>query len=126
VIAAAGVANRILGYVNAPSLMQRVVARCTKARVEVEVYNKNRELMYDSLLKFGYSCIKPEGAFYLFVKTMEEDDQAFCEAAKKHNILVVPGSAFGCSGYFRMAYCVSYEMIQRSLPGLKKLAEEYR
>lgn len=125
VIAAAGVANRILGYVNAPSLMQRVVARCVDAGVELEVYNRNRELLYNSLISYGYECIKPQGAFYLFVKTMEPDDSAFAAAAKKYNILIVPGSAFGCPGYVRIAYCVDYDMIQRALPGFKKLAEEY-
>lgn len=126
VIAAAGVANRILGYVNAPSLMQRVVARCTEAKVEIEIYNRNRELLYNSLLEYGYSCIKPQGAFYLFVKALEEDDKMFAEAAKKHNLLIVPGSAFGCPGYVRIAYCVAYDMIERSLPAFKKLAEEYQ
>lgn len=125
VIGAANVANRILGYVNAPSLMQRVVARCLDAKVDVEAYNRNRELLYNSLISYGYQCVKPQGAFYLFVKSMEEDDVAFSQAAKKHNILIVPGSSFGCPGYCRIAYCVDYAMIERSLPGFKKLAEEY-
>ncbi|MBE5961200.1 MAG: pyridoxal phosphate-dependent aminotransferase [Lachnospiraceae bacterium] len=124
--AAANVANRILGYVNAPSLMQRVIARCLDAKVEVEIYNKNRELLYDALSSYGYECIKPEGAFYLFVKALEEDDKAFAERAKKHNILIVPGSAFACPGYCRIAYCVDYDMIKRSLAGFEALAKEYR
>ena len=99
VIGAAAVANRILGYVNAPSLMQRVVARCLDAKVELEVYNRNRELLYNSLIGYGYECIKPQGAFYLFVKAPGGDDKAFAEAAKKYNLLLVPGSAFGCAGY---------------------------
>lgn len=125
VIAAANVANRILGYVNAPSLMQRAVARCLEAKVEVEIYNRNRELLYNSLVSYGYQCVKPQGAFYLFVKALEENDKAFSDAAKKHNLLIVPGSSFGCPGYCRIAYCVDYDMIKRSLSGFKKLAEEY-
>lgn len=124
-VSAANVATRILGFVNAPSLIQRAVARCLDAKVDVEIYNKNRELMYNSLLSYGYECVKPQGAFYLFVKALEDDDRKFAEAAKKYNILIVPGSSFGCPGYFRIAYCVDYSVIERSLPGFKKLAEEY-
>ena len=126
VIGAAAVANRILGYVNAPSLMQRVVARCLDAKVELEVYNRNRELLYNSLISYGYECIKPQGAFYLFVKAPGQDDKAFAEAAKKYNLLIVPGSAFGCAGYVRIAYCVDYAMIERSLPSFEKLIGEYK
>lgn len=125
IISAANVANRILGFVNAPSLIQRAVARCLDAKVDLEGYNRNRELLYGSLLSFGYECIKPQGAFYLFIKALEEDDKAFVQAAKKHNILIVPGSSFGCPGYCRIAYCVDYDMIKRSLPGFQKLAKEY-
>lgn len=125
VVAAANVANRILGYVNAPSLMQRVVAKCIDANVDVDIYNRNRELLYNNLISYGYECVKPQGAFYLFIKSLEEDDKAFSAAAKKHNILIVPGSSFGCPGYTRIAYCVDYNMIERSLPGFKKLALEY-
>lgn len=125
VISGANVANRILGYVNAPSLMQRVVGRCIDSEVDVEIYNKNRELFYNSLIEYGYTCVKPEGAFYLFVKALEDDDIAFAKAAKKHNILIVPGSSFGCPGYCRIAYCVDYEKIQKALPEFKKLVEEY-
>jgi aspartate aminotransferase len=125
VVAAANVATRILGYVNAPSLIQRAVARCLDAKVDVEVYNRNRELLYNSLISFGFRCVKPQGAFYLFVKAPGGDDKAFAEAAKKHNILIVPGTSFGCPGYCRMAYCVDYQMIQRSLPAFEELAAEY-
>ncbi|NLJ96821.1 MAG: pyridoxal phosphate-dependent aminotransferase [Clostridiales bacterium] len=125
IVSAANVANRILGFVNAPSLMQRAVSRCLDASVNIDVYNQNRELLYNSLISYGYECVKPQGAFYLFVKALEEDDKKFSEAAKKHNILIVPGSSFGCPGYVRIAYCVDYDMIRRSLPGFKKLAEEY-
>ncbi|MFV0342335.1 MAG: pyridoxal phosphate-dependent aminotransferase [Anaerocolumna sp.] len=126
IIAAANVANRILGFVNAPSLIQKVVAKCLDAEVDVSIYNKNRELLYTNLVEYGYDCVKPEGAFYLFVKTLIEDDKAFCEAAKKHNILIVPGSAFGCPGYARIAYCVAYKTIEGALAGFKALAEEFK
>ncbi len=125
VAAAANVANRILGFVNAPSLIQRVVAKCLDAEVDISVYNRNRELLYNSLIEYGYTCVKPEGAFYLFVKALEEDDKAFSAAAKKYNILIVPGSSFGCPGYFRIAYCVDYKTIEGSLGRFKKLALEY-
>ncbi len=125
IFAAANVANRILGFVNAPSLIQRVVAKCLDSEVDVSVYNENRELLYNSLIGYGYSCVKPQGAFYLFVKTLEEDDKAFCERAKKYNILVVPGSAFGCPGYCRIAYCVGESSIEGALPGFQKLYDEY-
>lgn len=124
-VSAANVATRILGFVNAPSLIQRAVARCLDVNVDIEIYNRNRELLYNSLISYGYECVKPQGAFYLFVKAMEEDDVKFAAAAKKHNILIVPGSSFGCPGYVRMAYCVNYDMIERSLPGFNKLAKEY-
>ena len=126
IIAAANVANRILGFVNAPSLIQRAVAKCLDAAVDVEIYNRNRELLYHSLLEYGIQCIKPQGAFYLFVKALEEDDKAFAAKAKTHNILIVPGSSFGCPGYCRIAYCVDYTMIERSLPHFKALADEYK
>lgn len=123
--AAANVATRILGFVNAPSLMQKVVGRCLDVEVDVTPYNKNRELLYGSLMEYGYECIKPQGAFYLFVKTPSKDEADFVNAAKKHNILVVPGSSFSCPGYVRIAYCVSYETIKNSLDGFKALAEEF-
>ena len=126
IISAANVATRILGFVNAPSLIQRAVAHCLDAKVDIEAYNRNRELLYSSLVSYGYECVKPQGAFYLFIKSLEEDDKAFSQAAKRHNILIVPGSAFGCPGYLRIAYCVDYKMIERALPGFKKLTEEYR
>ncbi|MCI5848245.1 MAG: pyridoxal phosphate-dependent aminotransferase [Lachnoclostridium sp.] len=125
IVQAASVANRILGFVNAPSLMQRTVARCVDAEVDVAAYNANRELLYGSLIDMGYECIKPQGAFYMFVKAFEEDDKAFCAKAKEFNLLLVPGSTFGGPGYVRIAYCVDPEMIKRSLPAFKKLAECY-
>lgn len=126
VSAATNVANRILGYVNAPSLMQRVIARCIDAKVDVEIYNRNREVLYNNLTSFGYRCIKPQGAFYLFVEALGGDDVAFSNAAKKHNILIVPGSSFGCPGYCRIAYCVDYSKVTGALEGFEKLAKEYK
>ena len=126
IIAAANIATRILGYVNAPSLFQRVVAKCMDAKVDIDTYNKNRELLYNGLSSYGYQCIKPEGAFYVFVKTPIESDVEFCNLAKKKNILIVPGSAFGCPGYVRIAYCVAYKTIERALPGFKALIDELK
>lgn len=126
VSAAVNVANRILGYVNAPSLMQRVVARCIDAKVDVEIYNRNREELYNNLTAYGYHCIKPQGAFYLFIEALGGDDFAFANAAKKHNILIVPGTSFGCPGYCRIAYCVDYSKVTGALAGFEKLAKEYQ
>lgn len=125
VYAAAGIATRVSGFVNAPSLMQRAVARCLEEQTDIEAYNRNREGLYQGLKECGFTCIKPQGAFYLFVKTPTEDEKEFVERAKKYHILVVPGSSFACPGYVRIAYCVSYETIRNSLPGFRKLAEEY-
>lgn len=125
VIAAAGIANRILGSVNAPSLMQKVIARCVDAEVDVAAYDKNRLALYNGLTACGFQCIKPQGAFYLFVKSPVAGEKEFCEAGKKYNILMVPGSSFACPGYVRLAYCVSYETIINSLPEFKKLAAEF-
>lgn len=125
VIAAAGIANRILGSVNAPSLMQKVIARCVDAEVDVAAYDRNRLALYNGLMECGFQCIKPQGAFYLFVKSPVPDEKAFCEAGKKYNILMVPGSSFACPGYVRLAYCVSHETILHSLPEFRKLAAEY-
>ena len=125
VIAAAGIANRILGSVNAPSLMQKVIARCVDAEVDVAAYDKNRLALYNGLTACGFQCIKPQGAFYLFVKSPVADEKEFCEAGKKYNILMVPGSSFACPGYVRLAYCVSYETIINSLPEFKKLAAKF-
>lgn len=125
VIAAANVANRILGYVNAPSLIQRAVARCLNEKTDVAYYDRNRQLLYSTLTEMGYTCIKPQGAFYLWVKSPTEDETEFCDEAKKHNILIVPGSSFAGPGYVRIAYCVAYETIQNALPGFQKVAEHF-
>lgn len=124
-ITAATIANRINGSVNAPSLIQKVIARCVDAEVDVAAYDKNRLALYEGLKKCGFTCIKPQGAFYLFVKSPVTDEKEFCAAAKKYNILMVPGSSFACPGYVRLAYCVSYETIVNSLPEFAKLAAEY-
>ncbi len=125
VISAATIANRVLGCVNAPSLMQRVIMRCIDEKVNVEAYDRNRNLLYNGLTGFGFECIRPEGAFYLFVKSPEADDRAFSEVCKKHRLLVVPGTSFACPGYVRISYCVSYEQIERSLPAFEAVAGEY-
>jgi len=125
VITAASIANRISGAVNAPSLIQRVIGRCMDAQTDVSYYERNRNTLYEGLVKAGFSCIKPEGAFYLFVKSPTEDEKEFCKRAKEYNILIVPGSSFACPGYVRLAYCVSYETIVNSLPFFEKLGEEY-
>lgn len=125
VIAAATIANRISGAVNAPSLIQKVIARCINEQTDVAAYDKNRKALYEGLTSLGFTCVKPEGAFYLFVKSPVPDEKKFVEAGKKYNILMVPGSSFACPGYVRLAYCVSYETIIGSLPQFKKLAEEF-
>ena len=125
VIAAANVANRILGFVNAPTLQQKIVKKCLNEKTDISYYNRNRETLYNGLKDCGFECIKPQGAFYLFVKSPITDEKEFCRTAKKYNILIVPGSSFGCPGYVRMAYCVAYETIVNSLPKFKELAKEY-
>lgn len=119
------IATRILGFVNANSLFQRVIAKCLGSEVDSYIYKKNRDLLYNHLVSLGFSCAKPEGAFYLFVKSLTPDDVAFAAAAKKYNLLIVPGSAFGCPGYFRLAYCTSYEKIERSLNAWTTLAKDF-
>ena len=119
------ISNRTLGFVNAPSLMQKAVARCLDEKTDVEFYDKNRTMLYEGLTKLGFTCIKPEGAFYLWVKSPVENEEDFVNEGKKYNILMVKGGAFGCPGYVRLAYCVSHETIERSLPAFEKLAEAY-
>ncbi len=118
-------AGRALGYVCAPSMFQRLAARCVDKTSDVSIYKKNRDLLYGGLVKYGYHCVKPEGAFYLFVEAMEPDANAFCEKAKKYELLLVPGDDFGCPGFVRISYCVSTEQIERALPAFEKLAKEY-
>ena len=118
-------AGRSLGYVCAPSLFQQVIARCIDAKVNVEAYKENRDLLYDNLTSYGYECVKPDGAFYLFVKALEADAYKFYEKAKSHEILVVPCDDFGVKGYVRIAYCTDKARVIGALPGFKALAEEY-
>ncbi len=119
-------AARVLTHVNAPSLFQRVIARCADMQTDLSVYEKNGKMLYQGLMDAGFSCVRPQGAFYLFPKALEDDDYAFCERAKKYDLLLVPGTDFGCPGYFRAAYCVDTGMIERSLPVFKKLAKDYQ
>lgn len=123
-ISAATVATRILGYVNAPTLMQRVVAECLDAKVNVEAYDKNRKALYEGLTRLGFECTKPEGAFYMWVKAPNGDEKALVAAAKEENILLVPGSSFAWPGYVRIAYCVAYETIINSMPGFERTAKK--
>ena len=125
VLAAANVATRILGFVNAPTLQQKVVAKCINEKTDISYYDRNRETLYNGLRECGFECIKPQGAFYLFVKSPAADEKEFCAAAKKYNLLLVPGSSFACPGYVRLAYCVAYETIVNSLPKFRELAGEY-
>ncbi len=125
-ITAASIANRIGGSVNAPSLIQKVIGRCVDAQVDLAYYDRNRTTLYEGLKECGLECIKPQGAFYLFVKSPVADEKEFCQAGKKYNILMVPGSSFACPGYVRLAYCVSYETIVNSLPAFRELMKEYQ
>ncbi len=124
VYGAAAIATRILGYVNAPSLMQRAVARAINEKTDVAYYDRNRIALYEMLTKYGFEPVKPEGAFYLWMKTPMADEKEFCAMAKEFNLILVPGSSFKCGGYVRVAYCVSYETILRSEESWKKLAEK--
>ena len=125
VLAAANVATRILGFVNAPTLQQKLVAKCIHEKTDLSFYDRNREMLYNGLKECGFECIKPEGAFYLFVKSPIADEKEFCAEAKKYHLLLVPGSSFACPGYVRLAYCVAYETIVNSLPKFKELAGKY-
>lgn len=118
------ISNRTLGFVNAPGLMQKAVARCLNEKTDVAYYERNRKLLYESLEGLGFECIKPEGAFYMWVKAPGEENE-FVARGKKYNIIMVKGGAFACPGYVRLAYCTSYETIQRSISAFEKLAAEY-
>ena len=118
-------AARVLTHVNAPSLWQLVIARCAGKTADLSTYAHNAALLYEGLTAAGFSCMKPQGAFYLFPKALEEDDAAFCARAREFDLLLVPGRDFGCPGYFRAAYCVRTAMIERALPRFQKLAKSY-
>ena len=119
-------AARVLTHVNAPSLWQLVVARCAGKPSDISTYKLNGELLYNGLIEAGFTCVRPQGAFYLFPQALEPDDEAFCERARKYGLLLVPGKDFGCPGYFRAAYCIKTDTIRRSLPLFKQLAAEYK
>ncbi|MBR3614822.1 MAG: pyridoxal phosphate-dependent aminotransferase [Clostridia bacterium] len=125
-IDAVTIANRIIGCVNAPSLIQRAIPYCLDVKTDIEAYRKNRNLLCQILMENKFEFVNPEGAFYLFVKTPNGDDREFCNIAKKYNLLFVPGSSFSCPGYVRIAYCVSYEIIERSKEAFKKLSKEMK
>ena len=126
VYAAVAGAGRSLGYVNAPSLFQQVTSLCCDLTADLSVYERNCNLLVSALREMGYHVAEPGGAFYLFPRSLEPDDLAFSERAKQFNLLLVPGSGFGAPGHVRIAYCVQTEMIQRSLPAFRALAESYR
>lgn len=118
--------GRALGYVCAPSMMQRVIARCQGTTGDIALYKKNRDLLYKGLTEIGFECFEPQGAFYMFVKALEEDTEAFCERAKEQDLLIVSASGFGCPGYVRISYCVDEAMIQRSFSAFEKLYNSYQ
>lgn len=122
---ALNVANRVAGFVNANSLFQRVIPYCLDCKVDIEVYNRNRIDLYNKLTDLGFKCVKPVGAFYMFPQTPIEDDVAFCNAAKEFNLLLVPGTGFGCKGHMRLSYCVSHDTIINSFPAFEKLAAKF-
>lgn len=122
---ALNVANRVCGFVNANSLFERVVPYCLDCKVDIEIYNRNRIDLYNKLTELGFKCVKPVGAFYMFPETPIEDDVAFCNAAKEFNLLLVPGSGFGCKGHMRLSYCVSHDTIINSFPAFEKLAAKF-
>ena len=119
-------AARVLTHVNAPSLWQLVVARCVGKAADLSTYAKNAALLYDGLTALGFSCVRPQGAFYLFPQALEPDDAAFCRRAQEYDLLLVPGRDFGCPGYFRAAYCVRTKMIEKALPRFEELAKSYK
>lgn len=126
VMTAVAGAGRALGYVCAPVLFQKAIARCVDVPCDVSAYKKNRDLLYHGLTDLGYECVRPQGAFYLFVKSPEPDAKAFSERAKKYDVLVVPGDSFGCTGYVRVSYCVSEQTIKDALPVFAEIMKEYQ
>ena len=119
-------AGRALGFVCAPNLFQQLIKRVYNVTSDVSVYKRNRDRLYSALTGYGFKVIKPDGAFYMFVKSPEQSSVDFCERAKKYELLIVPGDDFGGEGYARISYCVAPDMIERALPAFKKLAESYR
>lgn len=125
IIAAITASIRYLGYVNAPSLQQKILLKCFNASVDISIYEKTRDVLYQGLTDMGYECIHPDGAFYLFIRALEEDDTKFCTEAKKERIIMAPGSAFYGPGWVRLSYCVPYDVAEASLPGFRRLMERY-
>ncbi len=126
VLSAMTCANRILGFVNAPSFMQKVIARVVDETADLSVYERNEKTLYNALTEYGYSIVEPKGTFYMFPKAPIEDDKKFCADAKKYGLVIVPGSSFGCPGYFRIAFCVTEDVVKRSLPAFKKAIDAYK
>lgn len=118
-------AGRALGYVCAPSIFQKMLVKCVGQTGDINIYKKNRDILYDGLTKLGYECYRPDGAFYMFVKALEDDADTFCEKAKQENILIVSANGFGCPGYVRIAYCVDEDMIKRSFKAFERLKARY-
>ena len=119
-------AGRALGYVCAPSLMQYTIAQCLNDTADVSIYEKNRKILYDNLTDIGYSVIKPDGAFYMFIEALEEDANKFCEKAREYELLLVPSDSFGISGFVRISYCVDTKLIEDAIPSFRKLFEDYQ
>ena len=117
-------AARACGYVCAPAIMQRVIARCAHVMPDLELYERNRKLLYESLSEMGFDCVKPEGAFYLFVKSPTGSAREFSDMARRYNVLIAPGDDFGCPEYVRISYCVDTDMVKRSLPLFERLMKE--
>ncbi len=125
VVAGLTIANRICGFINAPSLLQKAVARCLYEKTDIDFYDRNRKMLYKIVTDCGFECVYPEGTFYLFMKSPEPDELHFVEVAKKHHLMLVNGTTFGCPGYVRLAYCVQPDMIERSKGAFEALAKEY-
>ncbi len=124
-VAVFGQISREIGHNCPPSLIQLAIARCIDDTADLSVYEKNKEILYEELKSLGFYCVEPQGTFYMFPRSLEPDDAAFCERSKKYDLLLVPGGGFGCPGHFRIAYCVPTEKVERSLPAFRKLAKEY-
>ena len=124
-VAVFGQISREIGHNCPPSLIQLAIARCIDDTADLSVYEKNKEILYNELTRLGFYCVEPGGTFYMFPRSLEPDDAAFCERARKYDLLLVPGGGFGCPGHFRIAYCVPTEKVERSLPAFRRLAAEY-
>lgn len=125
VVSGLTIANRICGFINCPSILQKAVATCLNEKTDIDFYDRNRKMLYGELKRIGFECVYPDGTFYLFMKSPEPDELHFVEVAKKHHIMLVNGTTFGCPGYVRLAYCVQPDMIERSIPAFEALAKEY-